>query len=261
MKSLHIFIAITLAALLVTAGLTSCGDNLKVPDAKVHDARPDAACSNCPAAPSLGTQIDRLGRPAINTVLNHGFDGTVAAGPAKDAYNIDGSKGGWLMYTAQFAANLAIVDVLDTGLTCTDGTCTAEAVPTLSDGCGNQVEYNGMLNGNGSANAAMGSYNTLAGILTDDELFVDTTIGAADIASSHANYLAVEFNALSGIPNTTCGGRAPTNDVIDTSYTALAIGITGFKVSDGSFKAAFGDGVGPHADVSNDTFPFLGTPH
>src|SRR5260221_308733 len=125
------------------------------------------------------------------------------------------------MYATQFAAILAIVDVLDTGLTCADGACTTHV--GVSDGCGNQVEYNGMLNGNGSANAVAGSYNTLAGILTDDELFVDTTIGMADIPSSHANYLAVEFNALSGVPNSTCGGRAPTNDVIDTSYTALAV--------------------------------------
>jgi len=26
------------------------------------------------------------------------------------------------------------------------------------------------------------------------------------------------------VSNVTCGGRAPTNDVIDTSYSALAIG-------------------------------------
>ena len=52
-----------------------------------------------PAAPALGAQIDRLGRPAINTVLNHGFDGSASsAGAAKDAYNADGSPGGWLQY-------------------------------------------------------------------------------------------------------------------------------------------------------------------
>lgn len=258
MKTLNIFVAFTISGVLVAAGLTSCGDNLSVPDAR--DGQPGT-----PPAPALGTQIDRMGRPAINTVLNHGFDGTVAtANGAKDAYNADGSKGGWSMYAAEFAKNLAIVDVLDTGLTCTDGACTSEGgAATPSDGCGNQVEYNGQLGGNGSANAAADSYTTLAGILTDDELFVDTTIGSCEITSSHANYLAVEFNALTlgQVPNTTCGGRTLTNDVIDTSYTALAIGLTGFKISDGSFKAFFGDGAGPHADVDNDNFPFLGTPH
>src|SRR5258706_2519811 len=93
MKTSTIFLVTILAAAI--AIVVSCGDNLKVVDAKLADGHPDAQCSNCPAAPSLGPQIDRLGRPAINTVLNHGFDPTAAAGSAKDAYNLDGSKGGW----------------------------------------------------------------------------------------------------------------------------------------------------------------------
>ena len=259
MKKHHLFLVTILAAALAIAA--SCGDNLKAPDARSDGQHPDATCSNCPAAPNLGPQIDRMGRPAINTVLNHGFDGNaVAAGSAKDAYNVDSSKGGWTMYAPQFAANLGIVDVLDTGLTCADGTCAAEAVPTLSDGCGNQVLYNGAAAGSGSAAANSMSYTTLAGILSDDELYIDATKTSCELAS-HANYLALEFNVVTGLDNSTCGGRAPSNDVIDTSYTALAIGVTGFKVGDGSYTPAFGDGVAPHADVSNDTFPFLGTPH
>jgi hypothetical protein len=104
----------------------------------------------------------------------------------------------------------------------------------------------------------------LASVLANDQLYIDTTKMSADVASSHANYLAVEFNVVTqgSVANSTCGGRAPTNAVIATSYTALAIGVAGFKTTDGSFKPAFGDGVaGPHNDVSNDNFPFLGTPH
>ncbi len=47
---------------------------------------------------------------------------------------------------------------------------------------------------------------------------------------------------------------------MDTSYTALAIGLNGFDTVM-AFAPAFGDGVGAHADVSNSTFPFLGAPH
>lgn len=260
MKTLMTLIAV---AAIATIG---CGDNQKALDASVHkdSSTGDGSCSNCPAVPALGPQMDRLGRPAINTVLNHGFDKTGAAGPAKDAYNQDRGTGGWpAAYTPQFMINLGIIDALDVGVTCTDGTCAAEAVPTPGDRCGNQVLYNGMPGGQiGMATAS--SYMTLGGILADDQLYLDTTQTSADVASSHANYLAVEFNVVTGLPNTTCGGRAPTNGVIATSYTALAIGITGFKASDGSFTPFFGDAspqMQPHADVSNTTFPFLGKAH
>jgi hypothetical protein len=204
--------------------------------------------------------MDRLGRPAINTALNHGFD--PAGGPAKDAYNQDGSPGGWAAaYTANFAGNLGILDVLDTGLTCTNGACSAENAPTLSDGCGNQAFYNGALLGSGSADASATSYTTLATVLADDQLYLDTTKTLAELSTTHQGYLAVELNAYGMIPNTVGGGRAPTMDVIDTTYTAVAIGVRGFDASN-DFKPAFGDGVdGPHAGVTNDTFPFLATPH
>ena len=67
-----------------------------------------------PAPPALNMQVDRMGRPAINTALNHTFDTTAAAGTAKDAYNADKNITGWqAAYTAQFAANLGIFDALD----------------------------------------------------------------------------------------------------------------------------------------------------
>lgn len=224
------FIALVLAA--------SCGDNAKV----TNDGSTGSGDSggNFPAAPSLGTQIDRLGRPAINTALNHGFDADVAAaGSAKDDYNANGSPGSWTSYAAQFAANLAVLDALD-------GTC------------GNQVLYNGTAAGGGTP--AADSYATLAATLTDDELYVDTTKAVAELSKYHQGYLAVELNVVAAVPNQTCGGRAPTLDVMDTSYSALAAGISGFNVSD-EFKPAVGDGVDVHADVSNTAFPFFGAPH
>jgi hypothetical protein len=254
MTKLSIILFATLAAV-------GCGDNLKVSDGGNGGSDGGGSGSGFPAAPALGAQIDRMARPAINTALNHGFDPTAAAGTAKDAYNQDGSPSGWTQYVPEFAKNLAILDALDTGLTCVNGACTAEAVATPGDGCGNQVEYNGTLTGGGTATAM--SYFGLAGVLSDDELFLDTRRGVSDLgevgAEAGQNYLAVEFNVLSSVNNASCGGRAPTNDVIDTSYAALAIGLGGFNTT--TFHTAFGDGASAHTDVSNSTFPFLGAPH
>jgi len=254
-----------LSMIVLAAGFTlSCGDNIKLAqDAKTgggSDAPVDTSgCVGCAAPPAIGDQMDRLGRPAVNTALDHGFDPSMAGGVAKDTYNQDGSPGGWGTYIAQFAANLAILDVLDTGVTCTNGTCTANLAATPSDGCGNQVFYNGALAGGGTAVAT--SYNILATVLSRDELFLDTTKTLVELPVKHQGYLAVELNAYAAVPNSTAGGRSPTMDVIDTTFTALSTGVNGFNLTSGNFDPAVGDGVGPHTDVSNTVFPFLGAPH
>jgi hypothetical protein len=155
----------------------------------------------------------------------------------------------------QFAGNLAVLDALDTGIKCVNGVCVAQPVPAAGDGCGNQVMFNGQIGGGGTP--AGDSYVMLAGLLAADELFLDTTKGMCDLPN-HANYLGVEFNVLTSAGGVTCGGREPHNDVIDTSYAALAIGLQGFDNS--TFTPAFGDGVGPHADLLA-AFPYLGPPH
>ncbi|MEO8843692.1 MAG: hypothetical protein ABI591_08260 [Kofleriaceae bacterium] len=232
-----------------------CGDNIKLTDAGGGGSD---STTGFPAAPALGPQMDRLGRPAINTVLNHGFD--TGGGPSKDAYNQDASPGGWLAaYTALFAGNLALIDVLDTGLTCNGmGTCTQSAAVAPGAGCGNQAFYNGNATGGGAAK--LDSYSVLASVLTNDQLFLDTGVTLAELPATHQGYLAVELSAFGVIQNVVGGGRAPTMDVIDTSYTALAVGITGFDSSN-QFNPAFGDGVGPHMGVTNTTFPFLAAPN
>ena len=215
--------------------LIGCGDNKSSPDARVIDSAPaDAYCSSCPAAPTIGMQIDRMGRAAVNTVLNNGFnpDATTAQA-AKKAYNEASDLTAWFSMFPEFAKNLALIDVLDTG---------------AQTGCGNQAMYNG---GAGSTPAA-DSYHTLAKVLANDQLFVLTSNAAC------TSYLAVESTLILG-PNTSCGGRAPQYDVIDYSYSMLAAGVSGFTISGTSVTPKIGDGVGPHDDYLAD-FPYLGPP-
>lgn len=248
MTKLHLLAIPTLA-------LLACGDDKTKPDGPLHIDAKVGDGAEIPSPPGVGAQIDRMGRPTINTALNHTFDANqTTKDAAKDAYNQDASSGNWATtYGAEFQKQLALLDFIDSGLSCTNGTCTTMA---QHNGCGNQPLYNGMAAGGGSATAT--SYSTLAGVLADDELYVDTT------KSQCAFYLAVEFGspALTGMGNTTCGGRAPSYDVIDFSYSALMAGLNGFDPTM-AFKPAtqFQDGVPKHSDIDDATFPFLGAPH
>jgi hypothetical protein len=181
-----------------------------------------------PAPPTLGDQIDRFGRPAINTALNHAFDpNATTKGQAKDGYNQDKGVAGWpAAYTPLFAGTLGVLDSLDTGTGV--ASCTVE-LPGC--GCGNQF---GLSLGHG--------YAALAGVLADDRLYVNTA-GTTCLA-----YLAVEANATGLEVNTDCGGRRPNDDVIATSYSAL-VGTT------------FDDGVTAASSPAGTTFPYLSDPH
>jgi hypothetical protein len=194
-------------------------------------AKPDSggdagdAGPSFPAMPALkATQVDRMGRPAINTALNHVFDPTVSAdggagAVAKDTYNADKNVAGWTAaYAPQFAGNLGIFDALDT-----DG--------GTGSGCGNQLGF-----------VVAHSYATIAGLTADDRLYIDTSKTTCSI------YLGVELNATTLQPNTDCGGRKLSYDVIDATYSAVA-------------GAAVSDGVGPVAAKTNGTtFPYLAAP-
>jgi hypothetical protein len=246
---------ILLAAAALVA--TACGDDNKQPDAPVSIDSPPVDAPNVPPQPHLGTQIDRMGRPAINTALNHAFDtNATTRTAAKDTYNADPSPNNWTMYTPDFAKSLAVLDALDQGL--------LPSTMTTGNACGNQVLYNNMPGGqvgmpmkcfNAGAYQATCSYGTLAGLLADDQLYLDTTKPRCKA------YLAVEFKAISpSNPQQDCGGRAPDNDVMDTSYSVLAAGILGFDLTADPPTPKLVDGVGPHADYSTD-FPFFGPPH
>jgi hypothetical protein len=180
--------------------------------------------SNAPAISNV--QIDRMGRAGVNTALTHPFfrESVASEQQAHDAdgdtYNAAADATKWpATFSAEIAANAAILDSLDTV-------------------CGNQLLA--------GASAVAGRYQTLAGILADDELFVNTASGTC------GQYLAVEGNAV-GITNNDCGGRTPLEDTIDTTYSVLAIGaLTG--VDDGVPVDADG-----HASLT--VFPFLDRPN
>ncbi|HEY6461324.1 MAG TPA: DUF4331 family protein [Polyangiaceae bacterium] len=189
-----------------------------------HEGGAEGGGPTVPLAPVLGTQIDRMGRPAVNTALNHTFDPscTAAACPAKDAYNADDVITHWSSYVPEFELNLAIYDGLD-------------------GNCGNQAGF-----------TAASGYATLAGVLADDRLWVNT------VATTCQQYLAVEFNAL-GVTNADCGGRTPNENAIDLTFNLVAgtLKVAGLPSNPGSLT----NGITVPSAPAATTFPYLQPPH
>jgi hypothetical protein len=180
-----------------------------------------------PAPPAVGEdQIDRMGRAGVNTALTDPFfrreveEEELRHEARQDEYNGAADPAAWAnMFANEIAVSLAVIDSLDRT-------------------CGNQIV---------SAAQPLGAdrYQALAGILADDQLYVNTASGICQ------QYLAVEANAV-GVTNNDCGGRTPLEDTIDTTYSVLALGAL----------AGVGDGVPIDADSapSLSAFPFLDEP-
>ena len=212
----HVIMAAVFATALLVAGCDGGGGN------------DNGSVNQDPAPPAinLSRQIDRMGRPGINTAATAPFfRESVEAEKAhhdqvSDAYNSASDPAQWGdLFADLIAGNIAILDSLDTV-------------------CGNQLLA--------GKDAIAGRYSALAGVLADDQLYVNTASGACQ------QYLAVEGNAV-GITNTDCGGRTPLEDTIDVTYSVLAIGaLTGV-----------GDGIPVDADgtASITAFPYLDTPN
>lgn len=205
--------SLIVAAVFATALFAaSCGDN----DNGHGNSDPN------PPAIRLDRQIDRMGRAGINTAATAPFfresveDEQQAHDEVSDEYNSASDPSEWVsLFGARIAGNIAILDSLDTV-------------------CGNQLLA--------GASATAGRYDALAGVLADDQLYVNTASGTCQ------QYLAVEGNAV-GISNNDCGGRTPLHDSIDVTYSVVAIGqLTG--VTDGVPKDA--DGT-----ASLTAFPYL----
>ena len=143
-------------------------------------------------------QIDRMGRPAINTALINLLNDT----GLKDKYNAAMDPSQWsALFQEEIAGNLAALDTLD-----------------------------------GTTGNALLDANTLASVLVNDVLIIDTSVANCDA------YLAVELGVTDQ-----CGGRTLSRDVMDDTLGA----VVGPGVSDG---------------VANDStflseFPFLGLPN
>jgi hypothetical protein len=176
-----------------------------------------------PPPPTLGTQIDRMGRPAINTALTGTFDPACTTGtcPEKDAYNADSNPTHWATYVPNMAAYLGIYDSLD-------GTC------------GNQPAF-----------TAAAGYTTLAGLFADDVLWLNTA------NTTCSQYLGVELAYL-GISNTDCGGRAPNENTLDLTYNILA-----GTFSPGMLPTGGGvtNGITAPSAPASTTFPYFSPPH
>jgi len=190
------------------------------PETSLPDTGPPA---NPP--PTLGAQLDRFGRPAVNTALTAAFlDTDAVAATKKNAYNADSNQAGWVAaHKAEIGTNLAILDSLDSN-------------------CGNQAASS---QDAAAQNSNQGRYGTLSTVLADDRQWLNTAGNTA------GQYLAVEFNAL-GITNTDRGGRTFAYDVIATTYSAVAAGAATV------IPPFFDDGV-VKVDAKTDgtTFPYL----
>jgi hypothetical protein len=245
-----LFFAFSVAAL--AAG---CGTNNTTADMSTHVG--DMTVNETPTKPGLAaTQIDRMGRGAINVAVTNPFNlnqtGTGMGGASRDAtrlaYDIDSNESAW---TTNWAP------VLEQTLAIYDGADTT---------CGNQFGACGMAAGCGGSYNRMGAnvtpattYGTLATVLADDQLYMNTSIATCSF------YLAVEANALNVAgAGTMCGGRTPLVDVVSETYTAATVGATGFPTTPtGNFAVT--DGItGKAAAVpaaSLTTFPFLANPN
>lgn len=219
MRTIRILLTLCWAVALL-AGCGSDDESPSVPPDPVNPASPAT-----PPPPRLGAvQIDRMGRSAVNTALTNPFFRESVAIEASqhdvivDDYNAISDPSEWVLrFSSLIAANLAILDGLD-------GTC------------GNQLLI---------GPPGMDRYETLAAILADDQLFVNTASGTC------TQYLAVEANAV-GVTNTDCGGRTPLENTIDVTYSVVAIGAF----------AGVTNGVTSDADgtASLTAFPFLDQP-
>jgi hypothetical protein len=149
-----------------------------------------------PAVPTLGKQLDRMGRPAIKTATIATFD-AMGKTAKVNAYSEDSDQSNWGSNTADIAKSIAIIDALDTV-------------------CGNQLLATG-LDGQGDA-TAKGAYDLLAGVLANDKLHINLA------GTKESGLYGAEAAALGVTDAEDKGGRKPSTDVIDRSYGLLAAG-------------------------------------
>jgi hypothetical protein len=165
-------------------------------------------------------RLERMGRPEIkNFILQDKKFDTVNRDlelrdlyNAEDAFDVSPPYAG--AYRARFNANLPFFDRLDATI---DWPPDDRGVHPLTE------------------------------MLLADFLVVDTSKPFSD-----GGFLEIERAVLAGRPHTTCGGRAPDDDIVDILYTLLVGGLDGPRISDGV------DGPTRPAIRS---FPYLNSPN
>ncbi|MFJ7116484.1 DUF4331 family protein [Streptomyces albogriseolus] len=146
-------------------------------------------------------RLERMGRPEIKNVVlaSKSYDPVNSDLEIRDLYNEEDAfalrpdYAG--AYRARFDANLAFFDRLD-----------GDRVWPPDD---------------------QGTH-PLTELLLADFLVVDISQ-----PFSEDSCFEIETALLAGRPHTTCGGRAPNDDIVDTLYTLLVNGVDGSRISDG----------------------------
>lgn len=176
-------------------------------------------------APLPTGQIDRMGRPAINTVLNLNDNAN------KDKYNQAATFQDWTAnhdFDQNFEKNLETVDVL----------------------AGDQQDW--PWGADAGADGGVGVH-PLRDPLKLDILIVDTNKECTQANNfCEGGYLELEAQFLLGGPaHQTCGGRTPAEDIIDKSLTLL--------ITKG--RATISDGVNAATKPPTHAFPYLADPN
>ena len=167
---------------------------------------------------------------------------------ARDAYNRASDPAAWATTTlrtgltieAEIEHDLAVFDAWDIG-----------DIKVTGAGCGNALGYL----------AGPSPYGPAAELLSDDQIYVDTLYPSCPF------YLALELDFASpgNAPHTTCGGRMPSHDVVDMTYSVLAGGRSALDVPSNNYAPRIHDGAAAHGDLLLNNmqlvFPFLGPPH
>ena len=157
-------------------------------------------------------QIDRIGRPEITNVSMVPHDGV----ELRDLYNAEepfsGSGKNFGLFRQRLRENIAYYDRLNG---------TIEWTPETS--------------------------NHLVEILLNDFLVVDVSKPSAT-----TTYFEIEHAVLRGEPHSTCGGRAPNDDIMDVLFTLLI---------NGGNPPRIRDGVDQPTRLATDVFPYLAEPN
>jgi hypothetical protein len=247
--------AVDVATADVAPADTAPADTAPAPDVTpdvTADTGPPPCTPGATCAPVLGLQIDRMGRAGVNTALTDPFwdDGTETEAQHKirqDLYNQASNPATW--GDVELTPGKKVSDAIKGSLAAYDSLDGTSDGLAAGDGCGNQLAFGATYKG-----TTFPDYTLLTKVLTDDRLYVNSSSGSC------TTYLAVEANEL-GTTNGDCGGRTPTYNSIDITYSAL---VTGTAICPTSATCPVSNGVRVDADkgagYSETTFPFLGAP-